>query len=73
MFQPVDVVAALVDVCILEQGIEQRDRRVDAIHDKLGQGTVQACQRLGTVAAMHDQLADQAVVIGRDRIAIVER
>ena len=34
---------------------------------------LQPRQRLGPVAAMDDQLADQAVVIGRDRVAAIER
>jgi len=34
---------------------------------------VQAGQRLWSVATMHNQLADQTVVIGRDRVAVVKR
>ena len=52
--------------------MEQRDRGIDAINDQFAQGTFQTGQGFGTVATMHDQFPDQAVVIGRDRIAVIK-
>ena len=72
-FQPVDVVAALEDVGLVQQVLEQRDGGLDAADDHLAQAALQAGHAFGAVAAVDDQLAGQAVVVGRDRVAGVER
>src|SRR5262249_7696264 len=43
-----------------------------AADDDLAQAAAQAGDALVTVAAMNDQLANQAVIIGRDRIAGID-
>jgi hypothetical protein len=63
----VDRVVAGLDRGFVEQRVEQRHGRVDAVDDQFAQRAAQAGQRLGPVAAVDDQLADQAVVVGRDR------
>src|SRR5690606_26949537 len=63
LLQPVDVVIARQDVRLLQQLLEQGDGGVDAADDGLAQRAFQAGQRLFAVAAVNDQLADQAVVI----------
>src|SRR5690606_4305541 len=50
----------------------QGDGGVDAADDRLAKAALQTGQRFLAVAAVNDQLADQAVVIGRDRIAGVD-
>ncbi|MPL84613.1 hypothetical protein SDC9_30578 [bioreactor metagenome] len=73
LLEPVDRVVALQNVGLLQQRGEQRHRGVDAIDDQLAQRPAEARQRLLPVAPVHDQLADQAVVIGRDLVAVIER
>ena len=64
--------SALLDVGLVEQRVEERRRRVDAVDDQLVERAAQAGERELAVAAVHDQLADQAVVVGRDRVAVVD-
>ena len=45
---------------------------VDAVDDEFIQRAAQAHQRLVAGAALHDQLADQRIVIGRDHIALID-
>ena len=47
-------------------------RRVDAVDDEFVERAAQAHQRLGAGAAVHDQLADQRIVVRRDRIALID-
>src|ERR1700704_2769079 len=69
--EPVDVVEAVGDVGLLHQVGEQRDGRLDAFDHELGQTALQPHQALVAVLAVHDELADQAVVVGRDAVALV--
>src|SRR3569623_1209485 len=73
LLEPVDVVVALQDVGGDQQVLEQRDGRLDAGHHHLAQRALQPRNALGPVAAVDDQLAGQAIVVGRERIAGVER
>jgi hypothetical protein len=43
----VDVVVAVDDIGFAQQGLEQRDRGLDAVDDKLVERALQAHQRLG--------------------------
>jgi hypothetical protein len=72
LLQPVNVVLAVGDVLILHQIAEQRDGRLDPVDDELVEAAAQPHHALDPVAAMHDQLADQAVVIGRDLVALID-
>ena len=67
LLQPVDVVVAVLDVRVAHQRAEQRQGRVDAVDDELVERAAQAHQAFGPVAAMDDQLADQRIVMRRDR------
>jgi hypothetical protein len=67
LLQPVDVVVAVGDVGLRTSVAEQRQRRLDAVDDEFVERAAQAHHAFDAVAAMHDQLADQAVVVGRDR------
>ncbi len=72
VFQPVDVVVAIGDVGVADQVAEQRQRRLDAVDHELVERAAQPHHAFDAVAAMHDQLADQAVVIGRDAVAGID-
>ena len=72
MLEPVDVVVAVLHVGVAHQRAEQRQRGVDAIHDEFVERAAQAHQRLGPGAAVHDELADQRIIVGRDRVAGVD-
>ncbi len=51
--------------------VEQRNGRLDPVDDELGQRPLQAHHALDACLAVNDQLADQAVVIGRYAIALI--
>ena len=68
-----DVVKPVLDVGIANQAAEQRQRRLDPVDDELVERAAQAHQRFGARAAVDDQLADQRIVVRRDRIALVDR
>ncbi len=72
LFQPVDIVVAGDDVGFLDQALEERQRGLDAIDDELIDGATQALQAFLAGAAVDDELADQRVVVGRDRVALVD-
>src|SRR5262245_60802643 len=70
-FQPMDIVNAVGDVGLLHQIDKQRDGRLDALDDELGEAALEPHQAFVAILAVHDQLADQAVVVGGDAIALV--
>src|SRR6185312_10217642 len=70
--EPVDVVVAGEDVRLLDQPLEQRQRGLDAVDHELVDGAAEAHQALLAGAAIDDELADQAVVVRRDRVAAVD-
>ena len=51
----------------------QRDRGVDAADDEFLQRAAQAHQAFVAAGAVDDQLGDQAVVMRRHAIALIER
>ncbi len=67
-----DVIGSAHDVVLEQEVLEQRDGGLDAADDHLAQASLQAGDALGPVAAVHDQLAGQAVIVGRDGVAGVE-
>src|SRR4026207_279090 len=69
--EPVDIVNAVGDVGLLHQIGKQRDGRLDAVEVDFGEAALEPHQALVAVLAVDDQLADQAVVIGGDAIALV--
>src|SRR5579872_5154371 len=71
LLQPMDVVVAFDDVGLAHQSPKQRQCRFDAVHHHLVEGAAQSHQALGPGLALYDQLADQRVVVRRDRISLV--
>src|SRR5690606_37836909 len=72
LLQPVDVVEAVGDVGVLHQLGEQWDRRLDTVDDELGEAAPEPHQALVAVLPVDDELADQAVVVGRDAVALID-
>src|SRR5690606_9193654 len=70
--EPMDVVVSACNVRIVNQFPEQRQGGLDAIDHDLVERAAQAHQALVARAAVHDQLADQAIVIGRDAVAGID-
>ncbi len=71
-FEPVDVVKAVGDIRLADQLIEKRNCGLDAVDDELRECPAQAHQALVAALAVHDELADEAVVERRDAIALVD-
>src|SRR5690606_10784099 len=69
---PVDVVVTVGDVRVADEFAEQRQRRVDAIDNKLIQRATQTHQALHAIPTMHDELADEAVIVGWDLVAGID-
>jgi hypothetical protein len=69
----VDVVVAVDESLLADDPPVQRDRGVDAADHEFLERAAQAHQAFVAGAAVHDQLADQRIVVGRDRIAGIER
>ena len=71
MFQPVNIVAAIVDVLLGQQCIKQRYSGIDTVDDQFSQGAAEPSKRFSPVAAMNDQFANQAVIIGGDNVVMM--
>ena len=71
LFQPMDIVVAVGNILIIDQVLEQRKRGLDAIDDKFIKHTAQTHHAFDAGTPVHDQLADQAVVVGRDAVALI--
>src|SRR5665809_90784 len=56
----------------LDKVVEQGDGGLDAVDDELRQCTLEAHQALVARLAVDDELADEAVVVGGDAIALVD-
>src|SRR5690349_8076160 len=72
LLEPMNGVIAIDDIRLFHQFAEERDRRLDAGDDHFAQRPLQAQQALAAIAAMHDELADKRVIVGRDRIAGID-
>jgi len=73
LLQPVDVVIAVDDAGLPHQRAEQRQRGLDTFDHHLVQRAAQPHQAFGAGLAVHDQLADEAVIIRRDDVALINR
>src|ERR1700730_15458100 len=73
IFQPVDVVIAVDEFRRDSETLVQRNRRVDPADHILLERSAQPHQAFVAALAVDDQLGDQAVVIRRHLIAVVER
>src|SRR5690606_2797440 len=72
LLEPADIIIPVHDIWFHDQVAEQRDRRFHALQHEFVEGAAQPHQAFGAVAAEHDQLADEAVVAGRDGVARVD-
>ena len=70
--QPPDVIAAILYRIGVNQPCVKAKGRRNGLDNKFLQGTPQAGQALVTVIAIDDQLGNQAVIKGRDRMAGIE-
>ena len=55
-----------------EQAPEEGDVRVDAEHHGVGEGTVEAFERLRAIGTVRDHLGDHRVVVGGDLLALAD-
>ncbi len=67
-----NIIIAIGNVRIVYQVLEERQGGLDAIDYELIQCTAQTHHAFHAVAAMNDELADQAVIIWRDLVAGVD-
>src|SRR5690348_11282962 len=72
LFQIMDVLAAVLEPAVVHDPLLQRDVGFDAVDHHLGKRDAHARDRGFAVAAVHDQLADHGIVVGRNLVAIVE-
>jgi hypothetical protein len=68
-----DVVIAAKDIVFGQQGVKQRHGVFHAIHNQFAKSAVQAGKGFWAVAAMNDQLGNQAVLIGRNFVTVIKR
>ena len=62
------------EICVGEDLLVQRDRSLDSLHHKLAQGALHLGDGLFAIDAMHDELGNERVVIGRhDAFGILRR
>ena len=64
-----DIIPPIGDVGLGDQRLEERNGRVDAVDHEFVERPLESHQAFVAVAGMHDQLADQAVVIRGDGVA----
>src|ERR1700730_1540699 len=71
--QPMDVVEPILDVGVAHQCLEQGNCRIDAVDDEFIERAAKLHQRLVAVAPMHDELADERIVVWRNRVPSIDR
>src|SRR5713226_5779609 len=71
LLKPMDVVITVDEIGVAHEGAEQRQRGLDAIDHELVDRPPQPHQAFATRLAMHDELAEQRIVIRRDHIALI--
>lgn len=71
-FEPVNVVVSGQNVLIVDKAAMQVERRKHAPYDHLRQCTTQAHDAFPTRAAVHDELADQRVIVRRDAVSGID-
>ena len=71
LFQPVNIVLAILHVGVSDQRAKERQRRFNAVDDEFVERAAKAHQRLGASSAVDDQLADQRIVIRRDHVTLI--
>src|SRR6185503_203208 len=71
--EPVDVVIAVDEAGRSDEHLMHRDRRVDSANDEFLERAPDSHQAFVARAAVDDQLGDEAVVIRRHGVALVDR
>src|SRR5215831_8798670 len=69
LLEPMNIVCRLLLVKKKNEGVEQGDGGLDTIDDELSKCALQPHQAFVAGARVHDELADQAVIIRRDGVA----
>src|SRR6476469_2522873 len=69
ILQPMDIILSIGNVRLGDQSLEQRNRGVDAVDHEFAKRPLQPHQTFIAGARMHDQLADQAVIVRWDGVA----
>src|SRR5262249_53398547 len=69
--EPMDVVLTVDDLFFAHQRAEKRQRGLDPVDHELVECALEPHQAFSARAAMHDQLADERVVVGWDRVAMI--
>src|SRR5271167_646367 len=70
--EPVDVVVAVDELGGADQPLMERDGGLDAADHVFLEGAAQPHQALVAALAVNDELCDQAVVVGRHLVALIE-
>ena len=73
ILEPVDVVVAIDEIGLGDEPLMQRDRGLDAGDDEFLERPAQPHQAFVAAGAVDDELGDQAVVIRRHDVALIER
>src|SRR5579863_7512968 len=68
-----NVVVAVENLRLADEILEERNRRFDSSDYEFIKRAPEAHEALVAILSVHDQFAGQAVVIGRDMVAGVER
>src|SRR5258707_15604433 len=71
LLKPMDVVIAVDEIGVAHERAEQRQRGLDAIDHELVDRPPQPHQAFAPRLAVDDELAEQRIVIWRDRIALI--
>ena len=71
-FEVVDIAAAALETAIGDNALLQRDIGLDAFDHHLAERHAHACDRGFAIAAVHDQLADHRIIVGRDAVTVVD-
>ena len=68
-----NVIIAVDDVFFAHQRAEERQRRFNSVDHDFIERTLEPHQAFGARLSMHDQLADEQIVVGRNRVALIDR
>ena len=66
------MIVAVDDVLLAHQGAKQRQRGLDSVDDELVERALESHQAFAARLAVHDQLAHQRIIVGRNRISVID-
>src|SRR5271166_5435735 len=73
LLEPMNIILAVLHVRVSNQGAKERQRRLDPVDDEFVEGAPQSHESLGSGSPVHDQLADQRIVIGGNHVTLIGR